>query len=518
MWRAWSHSPLPYVQALEAERLSLLEKLKASEAQKKELENELQEALQVLEKGMTELKNEKASMDSQLSRERDQFSRTIKELQAEIRALQGGQTSDLNALEWKREAERTAELFDEKKVQWDLAVRDNEFKMQLLQKQLSQAEEELAASKEELFHAVGDLAHLQNETKNKTEMAETLERRNQQLESLVTRHVVDGRVLSGNIMKQGSQISSNWHQRFCILDGAAISLYLEKPKSSGDMAKTIIPLMKVMSVKACPEVTKYGFCVSVRDGSNYRFDCENADNLKAWLSAMEQMLVANKKLTEEWEQVKADYAEDMTLLREKVLTLEQQLSDISHSGVFTSNNALKQIQNKYEILEMSLEKMDDDLFMWIERNMWRATTKNNLGFGSDDKVGGVVGGTPVKATTTVSWQDADTSKSEEVVITDEHCFANSDNKQKLFTVNFATPANSTNVQATVKMEEVVVAEPAPALPVKDTTNEVKKLQRLMTLRNPSPPRSRQERKSKQPTSPRGKSPPKHRMLNLGSLA
>merc|ERR1712146_541763 len=121
--------------------------------------------------------------------------------------------------------------------------------------------------------------------------------------------------------------------------------------------------------------------------------------------------------------------------------------------------------------------MDDDLFMWIERNMWRATTKNNLGFGSDDKVGGVVGGTPVKATTTVSWQDADTSKSEEVVITDEHCFANSDNKQKLFTVNFATPANSTNVQA--------------------TTNEVKKLQRLMTLRNPSPPRSRQERKSKQ---------------------
>lgn len=468
---------------------------------------------------MAELKNEKSAMDGQLSRERDQFSRTVKELQAEIRTLQGGGTSDLNALEWKREAERTAELFDEKKVQWELAVRDNEFKMQLLQKQLSQAEEELSASKDELFHAVGDLAHLQNETKNHQAMADTLERRNQQLESLVTRHVVDGRVLSGNIMKQGSQISSNWHQRFCILDGAAISLYLEKPKSSGDMAKTIIPLMKVMSVKACPDVTKYSFCVAVRDGSNYRFDCENADNLKAWLTAMEQMLVANKKLTEEWEQIKEGYAEDMQLLRDKVLTLEQQLSDISHNGVFTSNNALKNLQNKYEILEMSLEKMDDDLFMWIERNMWRTTTKNNMGFGNDDKAGGVVGGAPVKATTTVSWRDGDTSTSSEVIITEDHCFAASDLKQQLFTVNFSAPANSTDVQAIVKLENAdVKVEASPAFPVKDTTNEVKKLQRLMTLRNPSPPRSRQEKKAQQQKSPRGKSPPKHRMLNLGSLA
>jgi hypothetical protein len=361
--------------ALEAERKALEEKLEAtkkqlslSEGERSNLEAELQEALQVLEKGMAELKTEKEQMDARLETERANFLKVMREaekdrktMQEELAALRGGEgevaEERRQKLEWKREAEKTAELFDEKKYQFDLAIRDADFKQSLLQKQLTQAETDLAASKDELFHAVGDLAHLQNEAANNREMAETLEKRNQQLESLVTRHVVDGRVLSGYLLKQGSQLSTNWHQRFCILDGAALSLYVEKPSSNNEIAKTIIPLMKVSGVAGAPSVKKFAFSVAVKDGNTYYFDCENEDNLKSWLNAVEQMMLANKRLTEEWEQIKVGYADDMQLLRDRILVLEQQLTDIRETGVFTANDALKTIQNKYDILEMSLTKM-----------------------------------------------------------------------------------------------------------------------------------------------------------------
>jgi len=480
---------------------------------------------------MKDIKAEKESLDARLETERANFLQVMREaekdrklLQEECAALKGG-GGDVGEerrqkLEWKREAERTAELFDEKKIQFDLAMRDADFKKSLLAKQLEQRDGDLNASKEELFHAIGDLAHLQNEAANNRKLAETLDKRNQQLESLVTRHVVDGRVLSGYLLKQGSQLSSNWHARFCILDGAALSLYVEKPSSNQEIAKTIIPLMKVSRVQSAPSLKKYAFSVTVKDGATYAFDCENEENLKQWLTAVEQMMVANKRLTEEWEQIKVGYAEDMQLLRDRVLVLEQQLTDIKEKGVFTANDALKTIQNKYEILEMSLSKMDDDLWLWIDRNMWRSTSVQNMGFGNDVSVVGskalALGGTACDAVTTVCWQDGASGGSFEAIHTEKHCFAASDKKEKVFTVNFTAPASSKAVVATVKIDDAQVYE-APSVPMQNTTPEVKKLQRLMTLRNPSPPRSRQERRGAEKKSPRGKSPPKNRTLNLGSL-
>jgi len=408
-------------------------------------------------------------------------------------------------------------------VQFNLAIRDAEFKQTLLRKQLEQAESDLAASKDELFHAVGDLAHLQNEASNNRKLAETLEKRNQQLESLVTRHVVDGRVLSGFLLKQGSQVSATWRQRFCILDGAALSLYLEKPQNNSEIAKTIIPLMKVESVKAAPSVRKFAFLVKVKDGTDYYFDCENDENLKQWLAAVEQMNVANKNLTEEWEQIKVGYADDMQLLRDRILMLEQQLTDIQETGIFTANDALKKLQSKYDVLEMSLSKMDDDLWLWIDRNMWRSTTVQNMGFGDD--VGAhtgskamALGGSSCDAVTTVSWQDATAGGQFEAIHTEQHCFAASDKKEKVFTVNFSAPADSKQIVAVVKIEDSQAGVfMAPSVP-QASTPEVKKLQRLMTLRNPSPPRSRQDKRAAERKSPRGKSPPKTRTLNLGSLS
>jgi len=234
------------------------------------------------------------------------------------------------------------------------------------------------------------------------------------------------------------------------------------------------------------------------------------------------MMVANKRLTEEWEQIKVGYADDMQLLRDRVLVLEQQLTDIKETGVFTANDALKTIQNKYEILEMSLSKMDDDLWLWIDRNMWRSTTVHNMGFGNDvamsagSKVA-ALGGTACDAVTTVAWQDTTSGGSFEAIHTEQHCYAAQDKKDKVFTVNFTAPADSKAVVATVKIEDAQLYV-APAVPQQNTTPEVKKLQRLMTLRNPSPPRSRQERRGAERKSPRGKSPPKNRTINLGSLS
>jgi len=530
-------------QALEAERRALEEKLETmkkqlaiSEVERRNLEAELQEALQVLEKGMQELKTEKEQMDARLNAERANFLEVMREAENDRKRFQeenaslklSGGSGDVveerrQKIEWKREAERTAELFDEKKMQFDLAMRDADFKQQLLRKQLQQSESDCSAAKDELFHSVGDLAHLQNEASSNRKLADTLERRNQQLESLVTRSVVDGRVLSGNLLKQGSNLSTNWHMRFCILDGAALSLYVEKPSSNQEIAKTIIPLMKVNSVQAAPSLKKYAFTVAVKDGTTYAFDCESEENLSQWLSAVEQMMLANKRLTEEWEQIKVGYADDMQLLRDRILVLEQQLTDIKETGVFTANDALKTIQNKYEILEMSLTKMDDDLWLWIDRNMWRSTSVQNMGFGNDVQGAGgsqaqALGGTACTAVTTVEWRSDAGERSEAIInATEQHCFAASDKKMKVYTVNFTAPADSKQVVAVVKVQDAQVFE-APSVPQANTTPEVKKLQRLMTLRNPSPPRSRQEKRGAEKKSPRGKSPPKNRTLNLGSLA
>lgn len=521
------------LRALEDKLAALKKQLAVSEQEKSDLEGELQEALQVLEKGMAELKAEKAAHDAQLEKERANFlqvmreaERDRKQYQEEIASLQltggGGDVAEerRQKLEWKREAERTAELFDEKKVQFDLAMRDAEFKQQLLRKQLGQAEADLTASKDELFHCVGDLAHLQNEASNNRKLAETLEKRNQQLESLVTRHVVDGRVLSGFLLKQGSQVSTRWHQRFCILDGAALSLYTEKPTTNQEIAKTIIPLMKVKEVKASPSEKKYAFRVSAKDGTDYIFDCENAENLKQWLTAVEQMMLSNTRLTEDWEQIKVGYADDMQLLRDRILVLEQQLTDVKEVGVHTANEALKNLQSKYDILEMSLSKMDDDLWLWIDRNMWRTTSVHGMGFGND--VGNMaygkamaLGGSACDAVTTVSWEDEKSGGKFEAIHTEAHAFSATDKKEKVYTVNFTAPHDSKAIVAVVKIEESKVFE-APSVPERSTP-EVKKLQRLMTLRNPSPPRSRQDKRAAEKKSPRGKSPPKQRSLNLGSL-
>jgi hypothetical protein len=261
--------------------------------------------------------------------------------------------------------------------------------------------------------------------------------------------------------------------------------------------------------------------VSAKDGTDYIFDCENAENLKQWLTAVEQMMVSNTRLTEDWEQIKVGYADDMQLLRDRILVLEQQVTDLHEVGSHTANEALKNIQNKYDILEMSLTKMDDDLWLWIDRNMWRSTSVHGMGFGNDTNVASsgkalALGGSACDAVTTVSWQDSESGGAFEAIHTEQHCYSASDKKEKVYTVNFTAPAESKQIVAVVKIEDSKVYE-APPVPERSTP-EVKKLQRLMTLRNPSPPRSRQDKRAAERKSPRGKSPPKTRQLHLGSLA
>jgi hypothetical protein len=514
--------------ALEAELIAMKQKLTASEAERSNLEQELAEALKVLERGMAELKAEKADMDARLETERANFLRVMRDAEKDrlkaaedIAALKGGggdvDEERRQKLVWKREAEHTAKLFDDKKQQFDLAMRDGEFKQALLKKQLSQAESDLTACKDELFSAVGDLAHLQIEAENNRKLSDDLNKRNQQLENLVSRHVVEGAVLSGFLLKQGSKMETRWHQRWCVLDGAALSLYVDKETR---IAKTIIPLMKVTSVAADPSTRKNCLAVRLNDGNIYRFDTETEGNMKEWQDALEQMRASAEQLSKEWQEIKQGYSGDMQLLRDRILQLEQELTDLKTTGATSANEALKNMQNKFELLEMSLTKMDDDLWLWIDRNMWHTTTVQGLGFGNvSTAVSGkatAVGGKPCDASTTVSWSDAVSGVSHEAVVTHEHCYAASDDKDKVYTVNFTAPADSKNLQAIIKVAEVEVHKPPPV--PQATTAEVKKLQRLMTLRNPSPPRSRQEKRAAEQKSPRGKSPPKGRTLNLGSVA
>jgi len=272
--------------------------------------------------------------------------------------------------------------------------------------------------------------------------------------------------------------------------------------------------MKVKEAKADPSSKKFAFSVACKDGDVYRFDAETEGNLKEWLDAIDHSRVASEKLSEEWSQIKTGYAKDMASLRDRNLELEHELTEIRETGVWTANDALKRIQNKYEILEMSLGKLDEDLWLWIERNMWQTTTVQNLGFGSATGAA-AVGGKPAPCKGQVSWVVGGEKGSTEV--TTDHCYAATDNKEKMFTVNFSVPMGSEEVKAVVNVEDIKVEAP-PSVPVASTTNEVKKLQRLMTLRNPSPPRSRQERRTAQNKSPRGKSPPKMRTLNLGTVS
>merc|ERR1712196_689634 len=145
-------------------------------------------------------------------------------------------------------------------------------------------------------------------------------------------------------------------------------------------------------------------------------------------------------------------------------------------------------------------------------------TVQNLGFGNVSSRSNAlaVGGAPCDCETTVSWADGQSGITHEAVHAHEHCYAATDKKDKVYTVNFTAPADSKNLVAVVKVSEAKVHEPPPV--PQATTADVKKRQRLMTLRNPSPPRSRQERRMAEQKSPRGKSPPKGRTLNLGSLS
>jgi hypothetical protein len=502
--------------ALEAERAALQKQLADCEAEKASLEADLQEALQVLERGMADMKKEKAEMDEQranflkVMREAEKDRKEAAETIAALKAG-GGDVSEerRQKLEWKREAERTAELFDEKKIQFDLALRDAEFKQGLLKKQLSQLDAENNACKEELFQTVGDLAHLQNETDNTRTRADETDKRNQQLENLVSRHVVEGAVLSGFLLKQGAKMASSWHQRWCILDGAALSLYTDRETR---IAKTIIPLMKVASVAPDPSARKFCLAVKMHDGSVYRFDAETDGNMKEWLDAIEQMRLSAVKLSSEWDEIKEGYSADVKQLRDKILVLEQELTDVKVSGSMKANEVLKRMQNKFEVMEMSLGKIDDDLWFWIERNMWQTTTVQNMGFGSGSRAL-AVGAKPVGCETVVTWTGSNGNKDSNTV-TQEHCFAASDHKEVVFTVNFAAPAGTTNIQAVVNVQNSTVEVHVPPPVPQQQTAEVKKLQRLMTLRNPSPPRSRSERRGAADRSPRGKSPPKGRTLKL----
>merc|ERR1712046_180020 len=114
---------------------------------------------------------------------------------------------------------------------------------------------------------------------------------------------------------------------------------------------------------------------------------------------------------------------------------------------------------------------DDDLWLWIERNMWHATTVQNLGFGADVKRAVTAGGKEHPCETVVSWTAEDGPGS--AVHTDAHCYAASDQSEVVFTVNFTAPADTKNIRAIVDVQEVTEVVVPPPVP-QATTAEVKK--------------------------------------------
>lgn len=413
-----------------------------------------------------------------------------------------------NAQYWKEEAERTASLFDQRKATFERAQKEAEYHRSDLQDRLSKKTSELERCREELRVAVGDLAHQMNQSETDRTTATRVQEINGQLEAIVRNHVVEGAVISGKLEKQGSVVSGNKKDRWCVLDARQLALYEDKQEK---LAKTIIPLKDVHSIEACPDWKKYAFAIQMKEGAPnqktdvFRFDAENESHLKLWLDNLIRLHNSNAALTEDWEQIRMNYINDLKMEQDKYTVLQANATTFKVDAVAAAEAALQAVEEKYEAMLKSQTKIDDDLWMWVERHMWQMTSAQGLGFG-EQKAAQALGGSGVPCHIKTEWT-ADTGASHHEK--EDQCFVASDGKNMTYTVNFETPSDVNDLVAVIRVNKKEVVA-APPVPVKDPKDEVKKLQRLMVLRNPSPPRSRTRGAGDHSASPRGKSPPKRR--------
>merc|ERR1711998_618666 len=197
----------------------------------------------------------------------------------------------------------------------------------------------------------------------------------------------------------------------------------------------------------------------------------------------------------------------MGIEQDRLLVEKQEFTTYKVDALAKAEDELQRLEEKYQQMVRSSDKIDDDLWMWVERHMWQMTSAQGLGFGEQkmaQALGGA-GGIPCHISTNWTDQNGKNCGGE----ANESCTAANDGKNTVYTVNFETPSNMEQVMAVIKIQKKELLA-APPVPLKDPKEEVKKLQRLMVLRNPSPPRSRQRGAGDHSASPRGKSPPKKR--------
>jgi hypothetical protein len=289
-----------------------------------------------------------------------------------------------------------------------------------------------------------------------------------------------------------------------------MALYEDKKEK---LAKTIIPLKDVESISADPEWKKHAFQIRMKEGAPnqktdvFRFDAENEAHLKLWLDNLVRLHNANASLAEDWEKIRENYLNDLKMERDKYTVLQANATTYKVDAIAKAESELEKLEERYQAMLKSQTKIDDDLWMWVERHMWQMTSAQGMGFG-EQKAAQALGGAGIPCSISTEWTDSNGASRKAEAI-DHSCFGASDGYKRTYTVNFDTPKDAEDLVAVVRIQKKEVAT-APPVPVRDPKDEVKKLQRLMVLRNPSPPRSRSRGAGDNSASPRGKSPPKRR--------
>merc|ERR1712166_206839 len=396
------------------------------------------------------------------------------------------------ASHWKDEAERVAALFDKRKASFESTQVDQEHHRKDLQDRYDAKLAELARIRAECNVAVGDLALQMNQSETDRQTCERLSEINQHLENVVRNHVVEGAVMRGKLQKQGSVLSGGVNPRWCVLDARQLSLFEDQSES---LAKTVIPLKDIKSV-APDDFKEFGFQVHLKDNKEarehqktetFRFAAHSADDLKAWLAALQKLQGNQPALNESWDQIQRNYKDEIKLLTDSLSVQQQNATVYKTDCTQIAEQQMQELEEKYTALLKQTGKIDDDLWMWVERHMWQQTTAQGLGFGEQKMAQALGGSGGIPCHIATNWTDCDGGNAGTEI--DEHCSGANDGKNTIYSVNFECPSN---------MEEV------------------KKLQRLMVLRNPSPPRSRSRGAGDHSASPRGKSPPKKR--GTGSIS
>jgi len=420
---------------------------------------------------------------------------------------------------WKDEAERVAALFDKRKAAFEATQRDHEYRNTDLTEKLTCKVAELEKMRAEYNVAVGDLAHQMNQSETDRENSERLTSTNVQLENVVRNHVVEGVVMRGKLNKQGSISNSNTNPRWCVLDARQFSCFEGETES---LAKTVIPLKDILHIKADSEWKKHGFEIQLVDTKEarenqksdvFRFEAHSHQDLDAWLDNLTKLHGNNDSLKESWDSIRQNYVDQITIEQDRLTVLQQNFTTYKTDCTQKAGEHLSSLQEKYEALMKGQSKIEDDLWMWVERHMWQQTSAQGLGFGEQKMAQALGGAGGVPCHIATNWTDSGGANAGAEV--DEHCSAANDGKNTTYTVNFECPSDQESVMAVIKIQKQQVVA-APPVPIKDPKEEVKKLQRLMVLRNPSPPRSRQRGAGDHSASPRGKSPPKKR--GTGSIS